>query len=109
MLDTLKNIFTAGGIAKTGAGMLESAFFTDQERAAFMLDYLKASAPMAIARRFIACLVAALWAVCVVILGALLLTESALYDAWSQMMTEHVNEPFMFVMGFYFLYKVLQK
>jgi hypothetical protein len=109
MIETLKNIFTAGGIAKTGAGMLESAFFTDQERAQFMLDYLKASAPMAIARRVIACIVALIWAVCVVVLGFLLLTESALYDAWSAMMTEHVNEPFKWVMGFYFLYKVLQK
>ena len=109
MIDALKNLFTAGGIAKTGASMLENAFFTDQERAAFMLEYLKASAPMAIARRIIACLVAALWAVCVLVLGVLLLSESALYGAWSQMMSEHINDPFKWVMGFYFLYKVLQK
>lgn len=110
MIDFLKGLFTPGGIAQRGTEMLDEAFYTDQERGTFLLEYLKVSAtPMAISRRILACLVGLLWALSVLIAGVLYLAESAMFAGWSEFMSNHINEPFKWVMGFYFLYKVLQK
>lgn len=108
MLNFFKGLFSAGDIAKTGAEMAEKAFFTEQEKSAFMLEYLKASAPMAISRRFIAITVAGLWALCVVVAGALLFTDRAAYSAWSGFMESNINTPFSVIMAFYFLAHVVR-
>lgn len=109
MIDFIKGLFTPKGIAVNGLDMVDKAFFTNQEKSAFMVEWYKSSTPMALARRVLACMVGLVWFASVIVAGFLFLTNSGLYSGWSEFMTLHVNEPFKWVMGFYFLYKVLGK
>lgn len=105
----IKSLFSAGKIAETGVEMLDSAFFTDQERSKFMLEYLKATTPMALTRRIIACCIAVIWSLFVLIAALLFFHSSESYEAWSGFMADNVNTPFSVIMAFYFLAHVVKR
>jgi len=107
LLNFFKGLFSKSSIIDSGLKGLDSAFFTDQEKSTFMLEWLKASAPMAIARRFIAILIMFLWVLGVLMCGALLYLDSPKYEVMAKFMDETVNDPFSVVMGFYFLAHVV--
>jgi len=109
LLSFFKGLLSSGSIVESGVKGLDSAFFTDQEKSVFMLEWLKASAPMAIARRFIAIMISMLWCLGVVICGVLLYLDSPKFEVMKAFMNETVNEPFMVVLGFYFLAHVVGK
>lgn len=109
LLSFFKGLFSSRSIVETGLKGLDSAFFTDQEKSSFMLEWLKASAPMAIARRFIAVIIAVLWCLGVVICGGLLYVDSPKFEVMAEFMDKTVSTPFSVVMGFYFLAHVVGK
>lgn len=102
-------------VDKVSSG-IDYAFYTDQEKAedgqkrlAWMLDYMKATAPQNVSRRVIAIIIVVLWAF-LILLGVGLQLLGWVKDAEFVFNTldKLVNEPFMIVMGFYFLAHVLR-
>lgn len=105
---------------ETATGMMDNAFYTDQEKATNknkMLDwYLKyqgATAPQNVARRMIALIVTALWATLIIVaVVAHLLETTHGNDSFSQFvfntLKENVNLPFSIIIGFYFAAHVLR-
>lgn len=102
-------LFRPSDIIESGVKAVDSAFFTDQERAAVLVEFAKATTPMAMARRVIAFAVTALWVLGVLICGALLFVESDKYGVMAGFMAETINTPFSIIMGFYFLAHVVQR
>lgn len=89
---------------------LDKMFFTNEEKAEanqklseWYLKYLEATQPQNLARRLIALIVSSLWAF-LIIFGVLLYK---LDPAWSAFvfstLNNVVNNPFMIIVGFYFL------
>jgi hypothetical protein len=114
MFKTLKAIFStptdAGSVAGAVAKGLDSAFFTDQEKAQWTLKYLNATLPMNLGRRIIALLVTSVWVLSALTL--LLLTVLAgifvsivfakTAQAVFEFMRDVLNIPFSLVMALYF-------
>lgn len=110
MIEFLKGLFTPSLIAKEGASMLDDAFHTPEEKSRWLLSYLEATKPQAIARRVLAFIVAGLWAVCVIVAGVLFFNgDRDLFNAWSEFMAANINDPFSIVIGFYFLSQVVER
>lgn len=109
MLSFFKGLFSTGEIVDSGLKMMDSAFFTDQERASFLLEWNKATAPQAKSRRFIAISVTLLWCVGVVICGGLLYVDSPKFEAMAGFMADTINQPFSIILAFYFMTQVLQR
>ncbi len=94
---------------------LDKIIFTKEERAdanqkvaEWYLKYLGATQPQNVARRFIAMIVVALWAG-LILLGIAVRWISYDYsDFIFKVLAELVNEPFMIIMGFYFLAHVVR-
>lgn len=89
--------------------MADNAFFTEQEKSAFLLEYLKATAPMAISRRFIAMVITMVWGALILLVVGLILANSDKVDAVSTFMAERVDQPFNIVLGLYFLSQVVTR
>lgn len=90
---------------------IDSAFYTDQEKAEanqkildFKLEWVKATQGQNIARRLVALAVTVMWMLC----GLIVLIAKGLgADAFSQFalayLTDVVTRPFEVIIGFYFL------
>ncbi len=109
MFKFLKSLLSTPKIIETGMKGIDAAFFTDEEKSKFMLEYLKATAPMAVARRFIAIAITILWCMGIIVCGALLAFDSSNFGIMSAFMSDTVNTPFSVIMGFYFLAHVISK
>mgnify|MGYP000035117973 CR=1 FL=1 len=98
---------------------LDNAFYTDQEKAAasqkifdLKIEYAKHTQNQSIARRVIAFIVSGLWGfivLCAAIGGYFDNTK----DSWAAylmtLLDSTVNQPFMIILGFYFLAHVVGK
>lgn len=110
------SFFTGGG--KTAENVVDGVmsagdklFYTEEEKAEankkgfeLYIEYMKASAPFNVARRYIAVGVTYLWITNVVmtaVLHLIGLTDDAKFLL--KILTDIVNYPFMLIMGFYFL------
>lgn len=82
---------------RTGDALVE----TDEEHKSWMLDYIKITGN--IARRFIALIVVAVWAIAVI----LMFIFNQMFPDWyieaKKIMDDNINDPFLVVLGFYFL------
>ena len=108
-MSLLSSLFKPSAIIENGVKAVDSVFFTDQERSAFLLEYMKATTPMALSRRMIALAVTALWVLGVLVCGVLLFVESEKYGIMAGFMAETINTPFSIIIGFYFLAHVVQR
>lgn len=100
---------SAEKVIDTVSEKLDAGVFTEQERAEWLSRYMEATSPQNLARRLIAVIIVAMWAV----LLMLAVTAKALGgEAFSQfvfaVMLEHIKEPFLIVIGFYFLAHVVR-
>jgi len=109
MIGFIKGLLTNDGIISGATKAADAVVFTQEERAEFMLKYLEATKPMAVARRFIALAVTFLWCLGVMIYAILLFFESHMLDPWGRFMDDTINQPFSIIMGFYFLAHVISK
>lgn len=117
----MKKIFGAiFGTPKTLEAIVDGAvsgidklIFTDEEKAetnqqirGWMIEYLKATQPQNVARRFMAITITLMWA-CLILLGVALYKIDMGYSAWIFSVLDNlVNQPFMILMSFYFLARV---
>lgn len=100
-------------------GMLDNAFFTEQERSAaalrvmeFRLEFAKATQHMSISRRIIVVVVTGMWALVVLVLMMLGIWLGKNADSVKfvfETLKDIVNPPFMIIVGFYFLSQVVSK
>jgi hypothetical protein len=118
MLSFLKGLLSSDAIVKGGLNALDSVWHTEEEKAEnrlasdqLKLEFVKASAPMEVARRFIAVTVTLLWAVN----GAMCIALYAL-DTWltwkgidhpdfgsvMEFSLWYITPPFTTITGFYF-------
>lgn len=89
---------------------LDKIFFTQEEKAEanqklseWYLKYLQATQPQNLARRLIAMVVVALWAL-LILIGVLLFRLDPGWSAFVFSTLDNiVNNPFMIIVGFYFL------
>lgn len=109
MIGFLKGILSTDKIVDAGIRAADAVAFTEEEKSRFFLQYLQATAPMAIARRFIALIVSLVWALGVMVCGVLLLLDHGAADTMARFMADNVNTPFSVVMGFYFLAQVVHR
>lgn len=113
-MSILKRIFGDKDIANqvvTGAvAGVDKIFFTQEEKAEanqklseWYLKYLEATQPQNLARRFIAMIVVVLWAG-LIITGVVAQKFNADYAKYVfEVLAEIVMNPFLMIMGFYFL------
>lgn len=104
-----QSLFSSSSIIDNGMKMADNAFFTEQEKSAFLLEWLKATAPMAIARRFIAVIITFQWALMINVAIVLILLENDKIDKILALMRDNVEAPFNIVLGLYFLSQVAQR
>lgn len=109
MIGFLKGLVSADKIVDAGIKAADAIVFTPEERAAFLLEYAKATAPMARARRWIALIVTLEWFICVNICLGLLLFESDQFLTVAEFVAKNVGLQFSVVMGFYFLAQVVDR
>jgi hypothetical protein len=89
---------------------LDAMFFTDEEKSVanqkvldFKLKWAQATSGQNLARRYISLLVVALWVLLVVLTVFLKLIGSESSQFVFDMLKDVVNNPFMMIIGFYFL------
>lgn len=103
-------IFGSETVLNKGASALDHAFFTDQEKAAFFVETLKAYEPFKLAQRLLALAITSVylfvWVVAagLMVLGVVMADEKLVEG--SRLLGEKNNESlgpgFALVMGFYF-------
>lgn len=110
MMGILKGMLSTPKIVQAGIDTADALAFTPEERAAFLLEYAKATAPMNLARRWIAFVITAMWAFCCLLALAFLLSDADdLFRKVSVFMVDNINTPFSIVMAFYFLAHVMSR
>ncbi len=100
----------------TGASRgLDKIFFTKEEKseanqklADWYLKYLAATQPQNLARRLLALIVALLWAVLILLGIGIRWASYEMSDFVFKVMSELVHQPFMLIMGFYFLAHIVR-
>lgn len=120
MFSFLASLFGSATIAEKAAdgiyNGLDKAIFTDEEKSDankkvldWMLEYMKATNPQNVSRRFIAIVVTLLWALLVIVmLAAKALGADAFAEYSFGVMTDIVAVPFGIIIGFYFLAHVVR-
>jgi hypothetical protein len=102
MIKFFKGLLSSKTIVDSAASGLDVAFFTKEEKSQAFLEFVKASAPMNISRRFIALAVSFLWA----LNGLILMGLSFLGHPQLEVMVEfakwYVMPPFTVLVSFYF-------
>lgn len=101
------------------AGMLDNAFFTEQERSSASMKILElrtkfavATQQMSISRRVITCAVTAVWVLLVLLMiamGILFGGDAPSVKFLFKVMKEIVGVPFAIIVGFYFFSQVASK
>lgn len=115
----LSNIFGSSKNAETivtgAAKGLDALFFTKEEKAQanqkladWYLQYLAATQPQNLARRLLALIVALLWAVLILFGIGIRWHSYEMSDFVFKTMNELVHQPFMMIMGFYFLAHIVR-
>lgn len=104
-----KNLLSGGKIVDAGVKAVDSMVFTNQEQAGMMIEFIKASMPMNVARRFIAITVTIYWAFCGSIELCLILMASYKVEAVHAFNTIYVMPPFTVVVAFYFFKRMNNK
>ena len=103
---------TVDAVISTGDALV----FTDEERAQarerlleWSLRYLEATQPQNLARRYIAIIIVALWAT-LILAGtvAAALDAEGLSGAIFSILADHVQNPLMMVLGFYYMTHVVR-
>lgn len=124
-MSILKKIFGTADEAKTvvngAVHGLDSIFFTDQEKAEvnekvseWYLRYLETTQPQNLARRYIALSIVGLWAGLIVFGVVAYVIERAfggegkIAEFVFKVLNDLVHQPFMMIMGFYFLTHVVR-
>lgn len=102
-------------IVDGAVGGLDKMFFTKEEKseanaklADWYLKYLAATQPQNLARRLIALVVVILWALLIVAGIAIRWFSYEMSDFIFEVLRDLVAEPFLLVMGFYFLAHVVR-
>ena len=108
----------AGKIIDGTKEIIDDAFFTDEEKSdakagvlKWLLQYQEATKPQNFARRIIAILIVLLWVLLVLIAsisGYWETGEGSYAEYIFMVLSDVVNEPFMIVLGFYFLTHVVR-
>lgn len=108
----------AGKIIDGTKEIIDDAFFTAEEKSEakagvlkWLLQYQEATKPQNLARRLIAVLIVSLWVVLVLtatVSGYYETGEGSYSDFVFTVLGDVVNEPFMIVLGFYFLTHVVR-
>lgn len=97
-----KNLLSGDKIIDAGTKAADAIWFTDEEKASTMIEFVKASMPMNVARRFIAITVTIYWLICGSIELGLILMASYKVEAVHAFNTIYVMPPFTVVVAFYF-------
>lgn len=97
-----KNLLSNDKIVDAGKKAIDSFVFTDQEKSNAMLEFIRASMPMNVSRRFIAMSVTVFWLICGSIELGLILMASYKVEAVHAFNTVYVMPPFTVVVAFYF-------
>jgi hypothetical protein len=128
MFDFLKNVFVGGNknadkLVDGAVRGLDALVFTEEEKSEMSketfklyLDYLKATQPQNLARRYLAFIIAGIWAVLVLILAGLGVAAgvaesvplTAASSAVNSVMGDYVFLPFSGVTAFYFVTHALR-
>lgn len=115
----LNKIFGASDNAETlvkgAVSGLDAIIFTAEEKseanaklAEWYLKYLEATQPQNLARRWIALIIVCLWAF-LILFGVLVAWfSSAMSEYVFKVLNELVHQPFMMIMGFYFLTHIVR-
>lgn len=100
---------SAEKVIETVSEKLDAGVFTEQERAEWLSRYMEATSPQNLARRLIAVIIVAMWAA---LLMLAVIAKAIGAEAFSQfvfvVMLEHIKDPFLLVMGFYFLTQIVR-
>ena len=114
MLNFIKGLFGVDKVLDTGLRIIEKVAGTDEmtskEKAAFILDYQKATMHQSPARRFIALCILSIWSFVVLtwlfllVLGSLLSFEEAVSasEAVLLFLENVILQPMNLIIGFYF-------
>lgn len=113
------NSDAAESAVEAAGSLLDNAFFTDQEKSAaslkmleFRLRFAEATQHMSISRRIIVVAVTGIWVLTVLVMmgmGIILGKDAASVKFLFETFTDVVNDPFMIIVGFYFLSQVVSK
>jgi len=108
---------TAKKVVKAAINTGDALFYTDEEKARdassyreWYLKYLEATQPQNVARRMIALIVTLMWALVIVL--ALLVKawgQPELADYYFKVLDQLVTTPFITIIGFYFLKRIIPK
>lgn len=108
---------TAEAVVDGAIGGIDAMFYTEEEKARanfkileWKLEYAKATQGMSISRRVIAFAVTGAWLSLVLLLAALGILfgeEAAAVKYLFKLLDDIVNDPFMIIIGFYFLAHVV--
>lgn len=110
MMRFFSSLLSSEKIVNAGIKTADALAFTQEERANFLMEYAKATAPMNVARRFIAVMITVLWCLGVIIACVLLFFGNpGTFEKMAQFLDDTINMPFSIVMGFYFLAHVMQR
>ena len=102
MKKLLGAIFGSSDTTKAVISGLDNAFFTDQEKSGYLLKYLAATQPQNLARRMIAVIVVALWALLILLAVAVYPWQADYSMRIFAILQDVVNMPFSIIIGFYF-------
>lgn len=109
MIGFFKSILSNKSIVESASRGIDNVFLTDEEKTKYFLEYLTASMPMNVSRRFIAIVVTCFWLLVGVIQVTLILMGSGLVEEMHSFATVYVMPPFTLLTAFYFMKKLVQK
>ena len=101
-MGVLSKIFGSKKTTNAIVSTIDNAWFTDQEKSKYLLEYLAATQPQNMARRLIAFIVVALWALLVLIAVMVYKLDAGFSGFVFSTLHENVNTPFSIIIGFYF-------
>lgn len=94
---------TAGKVADAVISAGDAAWFSNEEKAKWYLQYLEATAAQNRSRRLIAIVVVGLWAFVLITLLVSKIFSDAYAEFVFNILTDVVMQPFSIIVGFYFL------
>ena len=101
-MNILGAIFGSSKHTGTVLSGIDKAFFTKEEKSEYFLKYLAATQPQNLARRLIAVIVVALWALLIIIAVVVWPWMPDWSERIFSILKSVVNTPFSIIIGFYF-------
>lgn len=102
MISFFKSMLSNESIVEGAQKGIDAAFLTNEEKTQYFLEYLKASMPMNVARRFIALAITLFWVFVGVIQVVLILSSSPLIEEMHSFAIVYAMPPFTVLVSFYF-------